>query len=154
MVLGHGLEYESIHQRETIEPPADVDTPEKIEEFYMNPTDLVGDETFDEICRQLSNQRKPIEKCMRKLGPLWEQCGDFEIIHVYGFSFSDIDMAYIEELVKHTKKLNTIWEISYFKKKEGDYFLRIMESLGVPHNCIQLVTLKSLIQSMGVYSLF
>ena len=154
LVFGHGLEYESIHQRETIEPPADVDTSEKMEEFYMNQTDLVEDETFDEVCRQLSNQRKPVEECMRKLSPIWEQCGDLEIIHVYGFSFSDIDMPYIEELVKHINKLNTTWEISYFTKEDRDYFLRILESLCVPHNKFQLVTLKSLTQSVGVYSLF
>lgn len=90
--LGHGKTVEDIQSEYYSQIPEDVDSPEQIEHFYANANDWVEEDTYMEIIQRLADQRKPVEELISKLDKLLYRMTNIKQIHIYGFSFSDIDI--------------------------------------------------------------
>lgn len=118
---------------------------ELLHEWGLQPfDDDVEEETYNKIIKHLSNQRKPIEELIGKLHFLLNEWKNINVIHVYGFSFSDIDMPYIEEIAHWIECKNVKWEVSYFDDDEEELFVNKLVSIGIPRGNIQMVTLEQL----------
>ena len=154
LVLGHGLTLKEIHMRNTIEPPEDTDTPEKIEAFYINQGDAIIDETFDEVCGQLLRMQKPVPELIKRMRRRLSTIGDVEMIHIYGFSFSDIDLPYLGEIISMVNLKTTQWEVSFYNPNDKKKFRSILCEMGVPDNKIETKTLEAIKMYGGCKSLF
>ena len=141
--LGHGKTVEDIQSEYYSQIPEDVDSPEQIEHFYAN--DWVEEDTYMEIIQRLADQRKPVEDLIGKLNKLLlDNMTDIVHIHIYGFSFSDIDMPYIATIANHINRNRVMWEVTYYADDEAMRFCSQLESLGIPKENILLTTLKDL----------
>lgn len=69
------------------------------------------------IARQIAVLRKPTEKIIEANQAFFESLSDVELITVYGFSFSSIDMPYVREIIKHIKH-GVKWQIYVHSKKD------------------------------------
>mgnify|MGYP003399935755 CR=1 FL=1 len=154
LVLGHGLTLEEIRMRNTIEPPEDADTQEKIEAFYRNQGDVIIDETFDEVCGQLLRMQKPIPELIQRMRRRLSTIEEVEMIHIYGFSFSDIDLPYLGEIISMINLKTTHWEVSYYKPDEETKFRRILCEMGVPDSQVETKTLEAIKMYSGCKALF
>ena len=71
--------------------------------------------------------KKDVEGCIEKNQQFFNEILDVERIYVYGFSFSSIDMPYLEKIIRRTKS-ETHWVISWFsqddKKRIMDFVIR------------------------------
>ena len=56
--------------------------------------------------------KKDVEGCIKKNQQFFNEILDVERIYVYGFSFSSIDMPYLEKIIRRTKP-ETHWVISW-----------------------------------------
>ena len=144
LILGHGLTEGDIRDRNAIQVPPEYDTPEKMEEFFKSQGDLVQDETFDEVCKQLAGMQKPVGELLRKLLLWLAPMKDIEHIHIYGLSFSDIDMPYIEEIASQVDLTTVQWEATYFKPTDREKYQESLCALGVPEKNITMTTLKKI----------
>lgn len=143
--LGHGKTVEDIQSEYYSQIPEDVDSPEQIEHFYANANDWVEEDTYMEIIQRLAVQRKPVEDLIGKLNKLLlDNMTDIVHIHIYGFSFSDIDMPYIATIANHINRNRVMWEVTYYADDEAMRFCSQLESLGIPKENILLTTLKDL----------
>lgn len=138
LILGHGLNEQTIRNSEAF---GDANIEDHIEGGNADHSDWVVGETFETILHQLLQVRKPVEECMHKLESLWGQCNDIESIHIYGLSFSDIDLPYIDEILRHVDMDSVKWEVSYFGEKEKDLFENELLQRGVPKTQIQMIRL-------------
>lgn len=75
------------------------------------------------IRRILSNLRKPTEDVLKDNQLFFDQLNtDIKEIYTYGFSFSDVDMIYIKEIIGRINNKNTIWYLqNYNSNKHGEY---------------------------------
>lgn len=154
LILGHGLMLKDIQDLNGLVPPEDFDTPEQIEEFYRNHGDVVIDETFDEVCNQLAQQAKPVVELKDRLLRYLSGITGIEHIHIFGFSFSDIDMLYIQVIATLVDLKSVRWEVSYFAKEERNEFIEALTKCGVPEEMITTVKLDDIKRYYGCKWLF
>ena len=71
--------------------------------------------------------KKDVEGCIKKNQVFFNEILDVERIYVYGFSFSSIDMPYLEKIIRRTKR-ETHWVISWYsqddKRRIMDFVIR------------------------------
>ena len=71
--------------------------------------------------------KKDVEGCIEKNQQFFNEILDVERIYVYGFSFSSIDMPYLEKIIRRTKP-ETHWVISWYsqddKRRIIDFVIR------------------------------
>ena len=142
--LGHGKTVEDIQSEYYSQIPEDVDSPEQIEHFYANANDWVEEDTYMEIIQRLADQRKPVEELISKLDKLLYCMTNIKQIHIYGFSFSDIDIPYIEKIVNSIDCDGVIWEVTYYDNDDAVKFRDKLIKLGVPQKNITMTTLEYL----------
>jgi hypothetical protein len=61
--------------------------------------------------------KKDVEGCIEKNQQFFNDILDVERIYVYGFSFSSIDMPYLEKIIRRTKP-ETHWVISWYSQDD------------------------------------
>lgn len=71
--------------------------------------------------------KKDVEGCIEKNERFFNEIADVQMIYVYGFSFSPIDMPYLEKIIRRTKP-ETHWVISWHsqddKRRIMDFVIR------------------------------
>jgi len=71
--------------------------------------------------------KKDVDGCIEKNQQFFNEILDIERIYVYGFSFSPIDMPYLEKIIRRTKP-ETHWVISWYsqddKRRIIDFVIR------------------------------
>lgn len=71
--------------------------------------------------------KKDVEGCIEKNKRFFNEILDVQKIYVYGFSFSSIDMPYLEKIIRRTKP-ETHWVISWYsqddKQRVMDFVIR------------------------------
>ena len=77
--------------------------------------------------RSIVSLKKDVEGCIKKNQQFFNEILDVERIYVYGFSFSSIDMPYLEKIIRRTKP-ETHWVISWYlqddKRRIMDFVIR------------------------------
>ena len=75
----------------------------------------------------IASLKKDVEGCIEKNQQFFNEILDVERIYVYGFSFSSIDMPYLEKIIRRTKP-ETHWVISWYsqddKRRIMDFVIR------------------------------
>lgn len=66
--------------------------------------------------------RKPTDKIIQRHQSFFEKLSNVNEIYSYGFSFSDVDLPYIERICKQVDSKNVIWYLSSFKPEEHEEF--------------------------------
>lgn len=88
--------------------------------------------------------KKDVEKCIEMNQQFFNDILDVERIYVYGFSFSSIDMPYLEKIIRRTKP-ETHWVISWYSQEDKR---RIMDFI-IRHD-IQNITLINGIKTISI----
>ena len=88
--------------------------------------------------------KKDVEGCIEKNQQFFNEILDVERIYVYGFSFSSIDMPYLEKIIRRTKP-ETHWVISWYSQEDKR---RIMDFI-IRHD-IQNITLINGIKTISI----
>ncbi len=125
-VLGHGKTYEQIQAMNTEmfpEPPDDLANDE-LEEFYetQGNTQMLHEQlAVDAAINGVVSQRKPVEVILNKQKGLFNSLSDVSFIHVYGISFSEVDLPYLDYISSISKVAR--WEFSDYKDFNRDKIL-------------------------------
>ena len=117
-VLGHGKTYEDIEKMNSapeLSKVPDTLSDEEKELFY----DEQAEQFHEQLARiaaiaGVASQRKQVKSIIERNRAFFDRMKDVQYIHVFGFSFSEIDMPYLEEIVNVTGVENATWEISYY----------------------------------------
>ena len=88
--------------------------------FGHNSLRLYGDsKDEDETCFELFKYEKNPYKYIIKYDKLPDILKDVEFVHIYGFSFSPVDIDYIDWIYINTPN-DSQWEVSWFSEQDKD----------------------------------
>lgn len=115
-VIGHGKTIEDLekeHNPEDSNQSIDVDD----EEYTYDDEGLEIHEqwAYDAALNGVAKYRKPVENIIKSNLIFFDSLKDVTDIHVYGFSFSGIDIPYINQIVKSVNLSKVTWEVSDFR---------------------------------------
>lgn len=130
-ILGHGKSYDDIakiNSRSEIPTPSDNLTDEEIEQLYEEQADM-AEQYHEQQAKEaaiagIASQQKPVQSIIGKNKAFFDSLKGVHDIHIYGFSFSKIDMPYLEAIINVVGTEKTNWEISDY---EGEKRIQIEE---------------------------
>ena len=145
LIIGHNKTRKDLELMadNTPEPPSNLDG-EELNEWYSNHGDFITDQTRDVAVAEFNNLQKDTTRIISENNALFKSLSEVEKVHIYGFSFSDVDKPYLEKLVASVPE-NVLWEISYYSDKEKEEFNQVMQTLKVKTGNISFVKLNDLI---------
>ena len=86
--------------------------------------------------------RKKIDEIIKKYEFFFDKIQKYNVekVYIYGFSFSEIDLPYLSEIIKNTPN-NIIWEITFHNKNDKEIFFKKLRRLGIKKKNIKLLQL-------------
>lgn len=96
------------------------------------------------ISRQFSKIRKDVTGIIEENREFFQALDEVKAIHIYGLSFSTIDLPYIKEIISKIDISTVQWEVSYYEDNEEEKFKKTLIELGVPEENISMVKLVDL----------
>lgn len=145
LILGHGKNYADLKndiEANIPQPPIDLDENE-LAEWYENHSDFITDQTQEIAISHIASLQKDVEGIIADNNELWNSLADVEHIHVFGLSFSDIDIPYLNKIIKHINTDKVKWEISAFSDKDEENVEKFMETTLIKKHLWQpLIELK------------
>lgn len=130
LVLGHNKTYEELHDMaEGIQPePPNELSEEEIAEWYQDyADDYITQTVRDTAVNNVFSIHKDVENIIRYHHRLFSSMRDVENIYVFGFSFSPVDIPYIDEILQYIDKTKVKWSISYYCKDDIDKIESFMQ---------------------------
>lgn len=108
----------------------------------LDPSDELAIADTERVARQYAARwEKPVRSNIQKHSAFFAALKNVKEVYVFGFSFSAIDMPYIEE-VKASVNRSAMWTVSYYNRDE---ILKIRNSLNVDDSRLHLVKLDDLL---------
>lgn len=153
IVVGHGLDYSSFRKElddDLPEPPDDMSS-EEYERWY----DEVASEKFDDFptsqakdasASAMMKLRKDVDGIIAKNKDFFQSLHYIGTIHIYGFSFADVDIPYLMEVAKNVDIGNVEIEISYYKDEDKVKAEMIMEQVEPRPKNVKFLKLKELMR--------
>ncbi len=134
LVLGHGKDYEDVKK--------DLNINVEYGEYSF-----VEDNVSNTTVSIVANQRKPVEEIIALHETQFERFKDVNEVNVFGFSWSDIDLPYIEKISRVIDTNAVQWNVSYRSEHKKDKYKNKLHALGIPIENIKMIKLIDLLES-------
>lgn len=128
--LGYGIDEEQIcHIHGTVDSlPDNIIMGHGNDQPITENFSSLGTETsFEELKRRL---RKDTVSIIAQNQYFFEQLSDVKEIYSYGFSFSDVDLKYLEEICRHVDSAKVTWYFNSYDHENNLGFADIVKSFG------------------------
>lgn len=124
-IIGHGKTRDEISKENdyTTHPTAKVETDNEEDEYCDYEEEglqLHEQLALDAAIDGVASQRKPVAEIIKENAKTFNSFSGVTDIHIYGFSFSDIDLPYINKIVQSIDKSKVTWEVSDFRDENKD----------------------------------
>lgn len=145
-ILGHGLSYQEIEENcESGEECPDDISVEEMEEWYNSHSDDFMTEQAKRIAiERMVDLRKDVEQIIEDNRTFFEKLNKIETIHIYGFSFSPIDLPYLSAVMSKIDLQSVQWEINFFTETDKDNINHFIESVNIPKENVRLIRLTDI----------
>ena len=144
LILGHGVEPDNFKD-ENPSPPEDL-TPEQMEmwieqmnDSYDYSFELGKEELLDYFFRTFKQTKEVI---LLNSG-FFNKLHNIDEVYVLGHSLSEIDMPYLEEIMR-VINYNSIFTVSYYSQTENDSHKKMLLNLGIKEKHINLIKMDEL----------
>ena len=121
LVLGHNRSYQELYadcSPDFPECPSDIEEIEKWNEEMAERDDFIHQSIRGAVVNQVSGLRKDTAGIIKNNRKIFEELRKVKDVHVYGFSFSDIDLPYLDEILRNLKRCNVKWTVSYYSDSD------------------------------------
>ena len=148
-IIGHGKSYSDFMKEASDslpEPPDSLDM-DQLDAWYSANNDGFVEQAVEITAQRLSEMRKPTDQIIFDNRDFFEKLGNTEVIHIYGFSFSDIDMPYLHKIITIVDMNRVKWEISYFSSHDKDMAFLYKQMVNIPDNRFSLIRLNDILVS-------
>ncbi len=151
LVLGHNRDYEELENEfapEIPTPPDDLEDEELAEWYDENADageDYIHQSVRGEVVSQILRLGKDTEGIIKRNKKTFESLKDVETIHIYGLSFSPVDMPYLDEVVSAINKTKTQWAVSYYSEEDKESAEAFFKKCGIKEDFVSYVKLNDLL---------
>ena len=100
----------------------------------------------EEVVSQIHRLRKDTEGIIKVNKKSFESLKDVETVHIYGLSFSPVDVPYLDEIVSEVNTATTKWIVSWYKdedRKKAECFLK---QKGINAELVNYIKLNDILQ--------
>lgn len=130
-IIGHGKTLEEITMENEYHDSSSVnkvpiEDDEDIYEYEERGLEFHEQLALDAAISGIASQRKPVLDIIKKYKDRFNSFNEVADIHIYGFSFSDIDLPYLDKIVEVVDICNTSWEVSDYKGENKDAIVKFM----------------------------
>lgn len=145
-ILGHGLSYQEIEERcENDEECPDGLSIQETEEWYkVHSDDFMTDQVKQVAIERMCDLRKNVEQIIEENHLFFEKLSQIETIHIYGFSFSPIDMPYIYTILSKVDVATVKWEINFFTDYDKEKIEHFIKEAKIPKDNVSLIRLTDI----------
>ena len=145
-ILGHGLSYQEIVDNcESGEECPDNLPIEEMEEWHdSHSDDFITEQAKKIAIERMSDLRKDVEQIIEANQSFFENLNKIKIIHIYGFSFSPIDLPYLYAIIAKVDLHAVQWEINFFTETDKTNIEHFMESSSISKENVQLIRLTDI----------
>lgn len=145
-ILGHGLSYQEIVDKcESGEECPDNLSLEEMEEWYnSNSDDFITEQAKEIAIERMADLRKDVEQIIEDNYSFFENLSELKNIHIYGFSFSPIDLSYIYTIISKVDIQTVKWEISFFTDTNKANIENFIELVNIPKENVRLIRLTDI----------
>lgn len=145
-ILGHGLSYQEIEsQCESDSECPDCHTIEEMEKWYRsNADDFMTEQVKEVAIQRIYDLRKDVNGIIADNHTFFVQLKNIRAIHIYGFSFSPIDMPYIYAIMSNIDKSAVIWEINFFSERDKENIENLIAKVDIPKDNVRLIRLTDI----------
>lgn len=142
LIFGHG----SVVGEPIKDIPDDCDTSEKIQEYYSTNYDPVLDDVTQVTVNCVNTYlRKDVKGVIEKYSSDFSNLEQIEQIYIYGWSFSQIDIPYLEEIIKKNKNIHKVkWIVSTHEETDRENANMFFNSHDIDMTSVDFVTLDDL----------
>ena len=127
IVVGHGRSYSEIR--------------EELDNDIPNPPENLSEEEYDEWCTEVASQyeddypstqakdaaadavysiRKDVEGIITRNKRFFDSIAPVEFVHIYGFSFAQTDIPYIDAILSHISAGKVSFEVSWYSDRDKE----------------------------------
>lgn len=107
LILGHGTTNKELNDLIKIDAVEDDST-----------LDFITSRAKETAITEIANKRKNVEQIIKENKRWFDFLSNISRVHIYGFSFSNIDMPYISKIVDSINKEKTTIEFSYYVEED------------------------------------
>jgi hypothetical protein len=152
IILGHSTDPELFIDENTEPTPPKDASEETLEQWYEYMSDQhnpIYDDCVSTVNKYFLSSFKDTKNIIEENSLFFDELSDIKEVFIYGHSMSEVDIAYIEEVVSKVKS-NCYWSISYFgknKKEEIENKEKIecnLEYLNISSESYELIKLTDL----------
>lgn len=151
LILGHNRPYDEIdadYVPDTPTPPDDL-SDEEMAEWYDEMADAGEDYIHQsvrgEVVSQIHRLRKNTESIIKVNKNTFDSLKDVETIHIYGLSFSPVDVPYLNEIVSKVNTTTTKWEVSFYSEEDKEKAESYFNQKGIKDNLVSYVKLNDML---------
>lgn len=134
LVLGHGKDEETLEEENPMPQGEDV-------EYYEI-------RAYEEALKGVANKKKPTDKIIAKNRTFFEKLSDIEAVIIMGFSFSEIDLPYLEKICQIVDSHSVRWISNDYEGSTRKRQVKFYEEHGIQNYA--LVEDLSLIENAPV----
>lgn len=145
-ILGHGLSHQEIEENcENGEECPDDLSVKEIEQWYnVHSDDFMTEQAKKIAIERMLDLRKDVDQIIEDNKSFFESLSEVESIHIYGFSFSPIDIPYLFAVLSRIDKTSVLWEISYFSDEDKENAEQFIENANIPRENVRLILLTDI----------
>lgn len=151
LILGHNRPYDEIDSEFAPEIPVPPDglSDEELAEWC----DVMADsgENYihlsvrEEVVSQIHRLRKDTEGIIKVNKKSFESLKDVKIIHVYGLSFSPVDVPYLDKIVSEVNAATTKWIVSWYEDEDKMKAKRFFQQKGINAELVSYIKLNDIL---------
>ena len=150
LILGHGKTLDEIRKDIIPEEPTIPEglSDEEYAEYELELSenyDFVTDRAYESAAAQIVSLKKNVELICQNNSELFLTFKDVSFVHIYGSSFSDIDLPYLERIFSNIKKEFKI-EASYYDPGDDVHFRHQLNKIGIPDKRISIIKLQEILE--------
>ena len=118
---------------------------EEMKEWYSSHSDDFITEQAKKIAiERMFDLRKDVKQIIEDNQSFFEKLNKIKTIHIYGFSFSPIDLPYLNAIIAKVDLHAVQWEINFFTETDKTNIEHFMESASIPKVNVHLIRLTDI----------
>lgn len=145
-ILGHGLSYQEVEENceSGEECPNDLSVKEMEQWYNAHSDDFMTEQAKKVAIERMIDLRKDVEQIIDENRSFFNQLSSIETIHIWGFSFSPIDLPYLYAILSQVNRRTIQWEINYFTDTDKENIERFIETANIPKENVRLILLTDI----------
>lgn len=151
LIFGHNRSYEELDNEfapELPKPPDDLDS-EDLAEWYEvdgnSGEDYIHQSVRGEVVSQIYRLKKNTENIINENKKIFDALKDVQNVYIYGWSFSLVDLPYLNEVLSKVNKATTEWVVSFHSEEDKETAKRYFSQKGIDNTLVSYIKLSDLL---------